>query len=184
MWTVLSTWNTSNWFQSDIIRRFFAENSDLWRRCLLGECFIVLLLTFFEFVWNRPKSWKGSGNLSPEWLERRKYESCWLVWHYSFLYCRKFRPLTTRNDLWRRFLLGSVHMHIDSFFSDLQHIFNNFLRYSLQALIKDIFLTIFYCLLLFIIIIIIIIKRSCSYQENVMCDSFEVNIKKLQFFFG
>ena len=102
----MSTWNTSNWFQSDIIRRFFAENSDLWRRCLLGECFIVLLLTFFEFVWNRPKSWKGSGNLSPEWLERRKYESCWLVWHYSFLYCRKFRPLTTRNDLWRRFLLG------------------------------------------------------------------------------
>ena len=106
MWTVLSTWNTSNWFQSDIIRRFFAENSDLWRRCLLGECFIVLLLTFFEFVWNRPKSWKGSGNLSPEWLERRKYESCWLVWHYSFLYCRKFRPLTNRNELWRRFLLG------------------------------------------------------------------------------
>ena len=98
----MSTWNTSNWFQSDIIRRFFAENSDLWRRCLLGECFIVLLLTFFQFVWNRPKSWKGSGNLSPEWLERRKYESCWLVWHYSFLYCRKFRPLTTRNDLWQQ----------------------------------------------------------------------------------
>ena len=49
---------------------------------------------------NRPKSWKGSGNLSPQWLERRKYESCWLVWHYSFLYCRKFWPLTTVFTRW------------------------------------------------------------------------------------
>ena len=74
-------------------------------------------------------------------------------------------------------------MHIDSFFSHLQHIFNNFLGSSLQALNKDNILHLFYGLLLFIIIIIIIIKRSCSYQENVICDSFEVNITKLQFFF-
>ena len=73
-------------------------------------------------------------------------------------------------------------MHIDSFFSHLQHIFNNFLWYSLQALNKDNILNHFYGLLLFIIIIIIIIKRSCSYQENVMRDSFEVISKNYNFF--
>ena len=71
-------------------------------------------------------------------------------------------------------------MHIDSFFSHLQHIINNFLWYSLQALNKDNILNHF----LLFIIIIFIIKRSCSYHENVMCDSFEVNIKKLKFFLG
>ena len=73
-------------------------------------------------------------------------------------------------------------MHIDSFFSHLQHIFNNFLWYSLQALNKDNILNHFLWFIIIYYYYHYYNKTFMFLSENVMCDSFEVNIKKLQFF--